>query len=113
MLAVPDLKAITEDFYGSIQEKLDIELSALNIEVRGVFTQGWGSTSLGFSGIGGDAVTIAYTIVVQCKGTNVVGVYFGNRLAYIVLKPNQLFWTDLEKCNMKPDWECNLYSSEE
>lgn len=46
-----------------------------------LFNQGWGSTALGYDGIGGAALTDAYTVVVEFLG--VYCVYFGGgRLAY-------------------------------
>lgn len=48
-----------------------------------MFPQTWGSTALGYGGIGGAAVTTAYTVVVQSQG--VACVYFGgDHLAYTV-----------------------------
>ena len=46
-----------------------------------MFNQGWGSTALGYDGIGGAALTDAYTVIVELNG--VFCVYFGcDRLAY-------------------------------
>lgn len=46
-----------------------------------MFQQTWGSTALGYGGIGGAAMTTAYTVVIT-KGNDVC-VYFGcGRLAY-------------------------------
>lgn len=46
-----------------------------------LFNQGWGSTALGYDGIGGAALTDAYTVIVEYLGTYCV--YFGcGRLAY-------------------------------
>lgn len=46
-----------------------------------LFNQGWGSTALGYDGIGGAALSEAYTVIVEFNG--VFCVYFGcGRLAY-------------------------------
>jgi hypothetical protein len=46
-----------------------------------MFPQTWGSTALGYGGIGGSAMTPAYTVVVSYE--NYMCVYFGGgRLAY-------------------------------
>lgn len=45
------------------------------IEVK-LFSQMWGSTALGYGGIGGAAMTPAYTVIVYMKDTFCV--YFGN-----------------------------------
>lgn len=46
-----------------------------------MFTQTWGSTALGYGGMGGAAITTAYTVVITHG--NDVCVYFGcGRLAY-------------------------------
>lgn len=47
-----------------------------------MFYQTWGSTALGFGGIGGAAMTSAPTIIIACGRD--AAVYFGGRLAYIV-----------------------------
>ncbi len=46
------------------------------------FLQTWGSTALGFGGIGGSAMTSAYTTVVTCH--HVSAVYFAGGYAYTV-----------------------------
>ena len=51
-----------------------------------VFPQTWGSTALGFGGIGGQAISEAYTTVVDAPDCRMRAVYFGGsgRLAYLV-----------------------------
>ena len=44
------------------------------------FPQVWGSTALGFGGIGGQALTTAQTYVILAQGS--IYVYFGSRFAY-------------------------------
>lgn len=46
------------------------------------FLQTWGSTALGFGGIGGQAITTAYTTVVVSPLRTVASVYFAGRHAY-------------------------------
>jgi hypothetical protein len=53
-----------------------------------MFTQMWGSTALGFGGIGGQAMTEAYTVVVQGPdGT--CAVYWDGKWAYNVKAEGQ------------------------
>ena len=60
-----------------------------------MFPQTWGSTALGYDGIGGAAMTPAYTVIVMCH--NEYCVYFGHdRLAYKI-KLLQLTSTGMEK----------------
>lgn len=49
-----------------------------------LFPQTWGSTALGYGGMGGAAITTAYTVVVRTRASACV--YFGQsgRLAYLV-----------------------------
>lgn len=50
-----------------------------------LFRQAWESTATGYGGIGGQAVTSAYTVIVISELTGHAAVYFGGgRLAYIV-----------------------------
>lgn len=51
--------------------------------VLAMFLQSWGSTALGFGGIGGAAITSAYTVVVESP-TSIKGVYWAGRLAYLL-----------------------------
>lgn len=71
-----------------------------DLTVYNMFPQTWGSTALGFGGIGGQAITSAYVCVI---GSNLVGdfaVYFGGRLAYVINRPNEKFWEDAHRCRM-------------
>lgn len=66
------------------------------------FPQGWGSTALGYGGIGGQAITSAQTIVLYDVCQGIARVYFGgDRLAYEIKNPNQLFFEDLSRWQMK------------
>lgn len=65
-----------------------------------VFEQVWGSTSLGFDGIGGSTMTSAWTHVVSTYyGKH--HVFFNGRHAYTVDSANEKFMDDLMKQNMK------------
>lgn len=71
------------------------------IDIR-MFSQTWGSTALGFGGIGGAAMTDAYTVVVRYSRP--AAVYFAGRFAYLIENPNEKFDEDLrrgvmESCN--------------
>ena len=68
--------------------------------VLGMFPQLWGSTALGFGGVGGQAMTTAYTIVIQSEQGFGCCVYFNGRLAYRVEKPNVEFFEDMHKSRM-------------
>lgn len=67
------------------------------ISVVAMFPQMWGSTALGFGGIGGAAMTTAYTIVLQTSSQ--IAVYFGGRFAYVLRRSEvgQLFYDDIAK----------------
>lgn len=65
--------------------------------VVAMFPQTWPSTALGFGGVGGRAVTDAYTTVVECKETpecRAWATYWDGRFAYCVRQslatPDQL-----------------------
>ena len=80
-----------------------------------VFRQTWASTALGFGGVGGSAMTDAYTTVVHVyfsprssTVTNTIektpefhGVYFDGRLAYMIeTEPKEEFFKDVKERNM-------------
>lgn len=79
-----------------------------------MFEQTWGSTSLGFGGIGGAAMTTANTYVfvpVTCNQNCYV--YFGSRYAYQAEYNNETFREDLRNRRMKPCWASLKYVTKE
>lgn len=66
-----------------------------DIEIYSMFSQTWSSTALGFGGIGGQAFTSAYVIVLESTQGAGYCVYFGGRFAYRIEKPNKLFFEDI------------------
>lgn len=66
-----------------------------DIEVVAMFPQTWGSTALGFGGIGGAAMTPAYTVILRCGSEHAV--YFAGRHAYTVKHANDKFFEDLRR----------------
>lgn len=87
------------------KEKIDKQVTKFrrpdmrDIQVVAMFAQTWGSTALGFGGIGGQAITDAYTIILECNG--VYRVYFGGRFAYSISKPNANFFEDMRQHKME------------
>lgn len=89
------------------------------------FPQLWGSTVTGFDidgSCGGSAMTEEYTTVFQtsvikfddgwCQLEDLYyGVFFGNRLAYIVKNPNERLLKDLREFNMQPQSTSYLYAN--
>jgi hypothetical protein len=71
-----------------------------DFEVSAMFTQTWGSTALGFGGIGGSAMTTAYVVVLQSRLTGEYLVYFGSRFAYKLVRPNSKFFEDIAASDM-------------
>jgi len=97
---LPCLLKIKEDFESQIKNRFTSLLSEkkmyLDFEIT-IFSQMWGSTALGFGGIGGQAMTAAYTTVIWDDYYNIWGVYFEERLAYIIKDPNKKFMEDVFK----------------
>lgn len=65
-----------------------------------MFEQTWGSTALGFGSIGGQAITGAYTVIVEGPMGDAC-VYFAGRLAYHIDRPNAAFNVDMSTHSMK------------
>lgn len=63
------------------------------------FPQTWGSTALGFDGIGGSAMTTAMTVVVVHRRN--ASVYFGGRHAYTVENFNGQLIEDIAAHSVK------------
>lgn len=95
-----------------------------------VFPQTWSSTALGFDGCGGQAITEAYTTVVEMswdyinktddiRGLNlttsddkIYAVFFDGRIAYMCLNPNSEFFRDFNRMCMKPQRGAEYYVDE-
>ena len=80
-----------------------------DIEVYAMFSQTWSSTALGFGGLGGQAITDAYTIVLRSDLLGEYCVYFGGSFAYNIKKPNEKFFQDVAKLYMAPVREKTEY----
>ena len=110
---VPNLELIEERFWNHIQDTETYKNYRFAPEFNlYTYPQWWSSTALGFGGIGGQALTQAYTTVIVDEKTKYAGVFFGNELAYAILNPNERFWDDLNMKNMKSCDESNDYMSE-
>lgn len=73
------------------------------------FTQVWGSTALGFGGIGGQAMTAARTYVfVPASCDENCFVYFGSKYAYDVPYSNEIM-IDISKQNIESVYRKGKY----
>lgn len=73
------------------------------------FEQTWGSTALGFGGVGGQAMTTAITYVFIPIGVNQkCFVYFAGRFAYAV-DYSEKFMKDVLGCNVASVYESGKY----
>jgi hypothetical protein len=97
------------EYEGNLSVTMHRFLNNEEITVAYMFPQTWGSTALGFGGIGGAAMTTAYTIIVQNDQTDQYAVYFGGRHAYSVDRPNGKFFDDVTSQRMKSVSECGVY----
>jgi hypothetical protein len=71
-----------------------------DLTVYNMFPQSWGSTALGFGGIGGQAITSAYVCIIESDLVGGFAVYFGGRLAYVINRPNEKFIEDIQRHRM-------------
>lgn len=107
---LPCLPLIQERFWNAIKDDLNKEEKKCHPEFEmTMFLQTWGDTSLGFGGIGGQAITSAYTTVVRDTYSGWCGVFFGEKLAYKIKNPNQTFNEDVCKFEMKPFYKSESY----
>lgn len=111
---LPCLPLIWERFWNAIKDDLNEEEKKYRPEfTMDMFEQTWGSTSLGFGGIGGQAITSAYTTVVRDIYSGWCGVFFDESLAYKIKNPNKKFNEDLLHRQMKPVYQYGLYIGNE
>ena len=107
---LPCLPLIQERFWNAIKDDLTKEDKRYYPEFQmTMFLQTWGSTALGFGGIGGQAITSAYTTVVEDIYTGWCGVFFGEKLAYKIKNPNKKFYEDVCNHDMRPVYEKVIY----
>jgi len=66
--------------------------------VYAMFPQTWGSTALGHGGMGGAAMTTAYTVVLECYATQEFLVYFGGEMCYKVDRRGKNLTLFIEDC---------------
>lgn len=71
-----------------------------DLTVYAMFPQTWGSTALGFGGIGGQAITSAYVCIIESNLVGQLAVYFGGQLAYVIERPNEKFMEDVARQRM-------------
>ena len=109
---LPCLPLIQERFWNAIKDKLTEEQKKYYHELNMMmFKQTWGSTALGFGGLGGCAMTDAYTTVVIDMCSDYVGVFFGERIAYIINNPNETFYEDMRNRDMVEVSKSGIYLS--
>ncbi|MER3439620.1 MAG: hypothetical protein C4346_19625 [Chloroflexota bacterium] len=68
-------------------------------QVYAMFPQTWGSTALGFGGIGGAAMTSAYTVIIEGPEGH-LAVYWNASLAYLIDQRKQ---TDAQRRALQAD----------
>lgn len=87
------------DHYRKTKEDVRIKKQAkhrvYDLVVYAMFPQTWSSTALGFGGVGGQAITSAYTTIIESTHGKGFCVYFGGRFAYLIEKPNDHFFGDI------------------
>ena len=103
-------------------ELLPIEDANISADV---FLQTWPNTAGGFDqgGFSGQAFTTQYTTVMtevfsihegnDVKYTFAFGVFFGNKMAYMLTNPNESFYEDLEKREIKSIKNATKYAESE
>lgn len=86
LVALPEFQYETRD-WGSQDRNARKTVSrrpeSCECSVAAMFPESWGSTALGFEGMGGAAVTPAYTVVIEGPGGD-LAVYWSGQFAYLV-----------------------------
>jgi len=100
----------TTELVSELTKKMKEDYNVDNIFCQ-VFPQLWGSTALGYNGIGGSAMTTADTIVIFIENGPARVYFASNNLAYEIENPNTLFWKDIYNRNLRPQGEEHLYNN--
>ena len=99
-----DIEYETRDWETYRKTKEDVRVPARrrpttrDFGVYGMWPQTWGSTALGHGGMGGAAVTTAYTVVLECYHTQEFLVYFGSQMCYKVDRRSKNLDAFVEDC---------------
>lgn len=127
----PDLELIEQTFKEKVKEKYPSAFDANNQWLKctaDMFMQTWSNTATGFDlepVYSGQAFTDEYTTVMELEWyelssvdnklhpKSLYGVFFGNRLAYILKNPNQKFEFDLRDRCMNSQKNARLYIDDE
>lgn len=128
----PNLELIEQTFKEKVKEKYPDIFETAVYQFYGceadMFSQTWSDTATGFdleSVISGQAFTNEYTTVMtltwlewssvdnRMHPKSLYGVFFGNRLAYILKNPNQKFEFDLRDRCMNSQKNARLYVDDE
>lgn len=102
----PEIEYTDRDWEHYRKTKEDVRIakkrqhSSYDVTVTSMFPQTWSSTALGFGGIGGQAFTQAYVVVVESNQGHGYAVYFGGRFAYKILRPTEKFFEDIVHSKM-------------
>ena len=108
-----DVNEMIEEVKVDFQNKTGHELTDMEISydvTLYTFPQIWGSTALGFTGIGGQMMTQAQTTVLMVSTTREYGaVFFGGKFAYSVENVNEAFIKDVSQFHMEPVYRAGKY----
>jgi len=97
---------ITDLIRASEQSEHD-NFDDFEFNIYSIFMQTWGSTAMGFGGVGGQALTSAHTIIVRSPSG--MEVYFAGRFAYRLLSVNDEFYEDVTAQTMEPVGRAGKY----
>lgn len=106
-----ELLAIDEDFLYRVNDPDNPRVLSEGAFELYIFPQIWGSTALGFGGIGGDKITTAttYVLIPMVDGEDCI-VYFAGRFAYKV-PYSTVFRDDVAEQRMEPVCRSGKYVS--
>lgn len=105
-----DLPEIEDEVWGIVDNRATMTGKVIRrpmqheVEIYS-FPQTWGSTALGFPGVGGQMMTTAQTVVVTFEAT--AWVYFGGELAYRIddWHRNDVFNADMRAHNLAAQYQ--------
>jgi len=77
------LRAFWDKLYGGSWERMNADYERWKSPNIHIVHQTWGSTTCGWGGMGGAAMTSAYTVIIENKWAGFIAVYWDGKLAYI------------------------------
>jgi hypothetical protein len=89
-----------------------IKCPVYRLMVFSIFPQVWSDTSCGFGGLAGQAMTTAFSVVLEDETEGIFYIFINGQYAYSAHHSSECFKEDLRKKNLSGKIGCSKYKKE-